>query len=88
MLVKGLPAVGDEDRAVVRQQIMQQSAGMPQPTTPEAQMAALAQLNALVEQYANQVQLTKVANEIAAMDDVQQALPASAVDDVRLGLSR
>lgn len=86
ILVKGLPAVSDEDRAAAQAMILQQSAGQPLPATPEAQQAAAAQLNTLVEQYANQVQLTKVANEIAKINDVKQALPASAVEDGTAGI--
>lgn len=86
VLVQGMPKVNDEDRAAARQFILQQSAGQPTPTTPEAQQAALAQLNALVEQYANQVQLMKVANEITKTDDVQQALAATAVKDGTAGI--
>jgi RND superfamily putative drug exporter len=86
VLVEGLPKVTDEDRSAARQMILQQSAGQPTPTTPQAQQAALAQINALTEQYANQVQLTKVANEIASMNDVEQALPASAVQDGSAGI--
>ena len=86
VLVQGMPKVSDEDRVAARQFILQQSAGQPVPTTPQAQQAALAQLNALVDQYANQVQLMKVANEIAKTDDVQQALAATAVKDGTAGI--
>ncbi len=86
VLVQGLPQVNDADRAAARQFILQQSAGQPIPKTPQAQQAALAQLNALVNQYANQVQLTKVANEIAKLSDVQQALPAVATKDGTAGI--
>ncbi|MES2630564.1 MAG: MMPL family transporter [Patescibacteria group bacterium] len=86
VLVEGMPAVTDEDRATARQLILQQSAGQPVPTTPEAQLAALAQLNTLVDQYDNQMQLMKVANEIAGMEDVQQALPASAIENGTAGI--
>ncbi len=86
VLVEGMPQVTDADREVTRQFILQQSAGQPVPTTPEAQMAALAQLNTLVDQYTNQAQLTRVANEIAKMDDVQQALPASATENGSAGI--
>jgi RND superfamily putative drug exporter len=86
VLVQGLSKVSDEDRVTARQFIMQQSAGQSVSMTPQAQQAAMAQLNALVEQYANQVQLTKIANEIAKIDDVQQALPATAVEDGTAGI--
>lgn len=86
VLVQGLPKVTDEDRAAAQQFIMQQSAGQPAPTTPAAQQAALAQLNALTEQYAPQVQLMKVATDIAKMDDVQQALAATATEDGTAGI--
>jgi len=86
VLVQGLPKVTDEDRVAAQQFIMQQSAGQPAPTTPAAQQAALAQLNALTEQYAPQVQLMKVATDIAKMDDVQQALAATATEDGTAGI--
>ncbi len=86
VLVEGLPEVTDEDRATARQMILQQSAGQPTPTSIDAQMAAMAQLNSLVDQYDNQVQLAKVANQIATMKDVQQALPASAVENGTAGI--
>jgi len=86
VLVQGLPKVTDEDRTAAQQFIMQQSAGQPTPTTPAAQQAALAQLNALTEQYAPQVQLMKVATDIAKMDDVQQSLAATATEDGTAGI--
>lgn len=86
VLVQGLPEVTDEDRVAARQFILQQSAGQPVPTTPQAQQAALAQLNALTEQYAPQVQLMKVATDIAQLDDVQQALAATATKDGTAGI--
>ena len=86
VLVQGLPAVTPEDSVAARQFILQQSAGQPVPTTPAAQQAALAQLNALTAQYANQVQLMKVATEVATLNDVQQALPATATKDGTAGI--
>lgn len=86
VLVQGLPAVSDADREAARQAILQQGAGQPVPTTPAAQQAALAQLNVLVDKYANMVQLTKVANEIAKVNDVQQTLPAAAVANGTAGI--
>lgn len=88
ILVQGLPKVTDADKMAAQQFIMQQSqsAAKPVPTTPQAQQAALAQLNALVAQYTPQVQLMKVATEIAKMDDVQQALPATATADGTAGI--
>jgi len=86
VLVQGLPKVTAEDRVAAQQFILQQSAGQPVPATPAAQQAALAQLNALTEQYAPQVQLMKVATEIAKQDDVQQALAATATDDGTAGI--
>ncbi|MFZ1301669.1 MAG: MMPL family transporter [Candidatus Microsaccharimonas sp.] len=88
VLVQGLPAVSDADRAAAQQYILQQAAasGQPAPTTLAEQQAAMAQLNALIDQYANQVQLGRVANEIAKMEDVQQALPAAAVEDGTAGI--
>ena len=86
VLVQGLPEVTDEDRTAARQFILQQSASQPVPTTPQAQQAALAQLDALTEQYAPQVQLMKVATDIAKLNDVQQALPATATKDGTAGI--
>ena len=86
VLVQGLPSATDQDRTAARQMILQQSAGQPAPTTLEAQQAALAQLDALTTQYAKQVQLSKVATEIATLEDVQQALPATATEDGTAGI--
>jgi len=86
VLVQGLPKVTDEDKVAAQQFILQQSAGQPVPTTPAAQQAALAQLNALTEQYAPQVQLMKVATEIGKLNDVQQALAATATEDGTAGI--
>ena len=86
VLVQGLPTVTDEDRAAAQQYILQQSAGQPIPTTPAAQQAAVTQLNAAVDTYAKQVQLGKVASEIAKESNVQQALPATATEDGTKGI--
>jgi RND superfamily putative drug exporter len=86
VLVQGLPQVNDADRAAARQAILQQSVGQPAPLSPHAQEAALAKLNALVNQYAHQVQLTKVANEIAKLNNVDQVLPAVATKDGTAGI--
>jgi len=86
VLVQGLPKVSDADRTTARQMILQQAAGQPAPTTLEGQQAALAQLDALTIQYAKQVQLSKVATEIATINDVQQALPATATEDGTAGI--
>lgn len=88
VLVKGLPEVSEDDRMATRQFLMQQAVqqGAQIPSTPEAQMAAMAQLEAMVDQYANQVQLGKVATEIANLNDVKQALPATATEDGTKGI--
>ena len=86
VLVQGLPAKTDQDKVAAREYILQQSAGQPVPTTPQAQQAALVQLNALTEQYANQVQLMKVASEVAKIDNVQQAIAATATEDGTTGI--
>ncbi|MDB5162620.1 MAG: rane transport protein [Candidatus Saccharibacteria bacterium] len=86
VLVQGLPKVTEADKVAARQFIMQQSAGQPVPTTPAAQQAAFAQLNALTEQYAPQVQLMKVATEVGKLNDVQQALAATATKDGTAGI--
>jgi RND superfamily putative drug exporter len=86
VLVQGLPAVTDSDRTAAQQFIMQQSKGQPLPTTPAAQQAAQAQLAALTEQYSKQMQLMKVATEISSLNDVQQALAATATEDGTAGI--
>lgn len=90
VLVTGLPAVSEDDRTAARQFLMQQAQASGQaaqiPTTPEAQMAAMAQLELAVDQFANQVQLGKVATEIAKLQDVKQALPATATEDGTKGI--
>jgi RND superfamily putative drug exporter len=86
VLVQGLPKVTDEDRMAARQFVLRQSAGQPLPASPEQQQAAMVQLSAAVERYAPQMQLMKVAGEIAELEDVQQALPASAVADGTAGI--
>jgi len=86
VLVQGMPKVTDEDKVAARQFILQQSASQPAPTTLAGQQAALAQLNALTEQYAPQVQLMKVATEIGKLNDVQQALAATATADGTAGI--
>lgn len=47
---------------------------------------ALAKIEASVEQYAKLVQLKKVSDEIAKLDNVQQSLPATAVDNGTAGI--
>lgn len=88
VLVTGLPKVTEEDRTTARQFLIQQAAaqGAQIPATPEAQMAATTQLEAMVNQYANQVQLGKVATDIANLQNVKQALPATATEDGTKGI--
>jgi RND superfamily putative drug exporter len=86
VLVQGMPTVTEQDRVAAQQFILQQSAGQPVPTTPAAQQAAAAQLTTLTEQYAPQVQLMKIATEIAKLNDVQQAVAATATEDGTAGI--
>ena len=59
----------------------QQEAAAMQAAGEQQKAAALAEIEKNVEQYAKLVQLQKVAEKIAARDDVAQALPAMATDD-------
>jgi len=56
------------------------------PPTAEQQAIAAATLNATVEQYAKLAQLKKVADGIAKLDNVKQALPAVSTDDGTAGI--
>lgn len=116
----GLPAVSDEDRAMIRNQAMkqfndqvaeatakQQAAFQAQAvtiTSPEQyaalqqqiataqqegekqKAAGLAKVEASVEQYAKLMQLKKVADNIATIEGVESAMPATATDDGKSGL--
>lgn len=89
VVVEGLPAVSDADKAAVRTSLIaaasrQSTADMP--TTAAGQAAASAKLEAMVDQYARLVQLSKVAKNIATLNDVDQALPAAAVTDGTAGI--
>jgi len=92
IIVEGLPAVTDEDKASVRTALisaaMQQATQNPttQPTTAAAQKEAAAKLEATVEQYAKLAQLAKVADSVSKIDNVDQALPAAAVENGTAGI--
>lgn len=89
VVVEGFPAVTDTDKDAVRSMILMQAAQQqPQQTvlTPAQQMEAAARINATVEQYAKLAQLNKVAEKIAAIDGVKQALPATATDNGTAGI--
>jgi len=89
VVVEGLPAVTDTDRATIRTQLIAAASqqGMTTlPTTAAEQAAASAKLNATVEQYAKLAQLNKVAENIAKVANVDQALPAAAIDNGTAGI--
>jgi len=89
VVVEGLPAVTDEDKTQTRAALIAQASQQPAPTvapTPAQQAQALATLEATVEQYAKLAQLNKVAGSIAELDNVQQAVPATAVEDGTAGI--
>lgn len=85
VVTEGLPKVSDEDRAAVRQQLLQQyqaqlqaqgAAAAQAAMSPQAQAAAAQQLEASVNEYAQYVQLQKVAERIGKLDNVAQAQAA------------
>ena len=89
VVAEGLPAVTDEDKANTRAALIAQASQQPAPTvqpTAAQQAQALATLEATVEQYAKLAQLNKVAESISKLDNVQQALPAAAIDDGTAGI--
>jgi len=65
---------------------LQQEAAAAQAAGAAQQQAALAQIEAQVEQYAPYYQLTQVANRIAELDDVDQALGALTTDNGTKGV--
>lgn len=89
VVVEGLPAVSEADKSAVREQLMTSTTSShtaTQPKTAAEQTAAIAKLNATVDQYAKLVQLNKVATRIADLDTVDQALPAAATNDGTAGI--
>lgn len=96
LLVENVPAVTDEDRAAVTQQIMQaaqtqlaaQAAQMgvtpeqlQMAMTPEQQAQAQAAIQAQVDQYVSYYPLQKVAEKIQDVDGVEKAQAALVTDD-------
>lgn len=89
VVAEGLPAVTDADKAAVRAGIIAQYAQqpqVPQAMTPAAQAEAAAQIDRTVEMYAKVVHLNKVAESIAKIDGVKQALPATATENGTAGI--
>lgn len=64
---------------------LQQQAAAQQAEGQQQQQAALAQIDATVKQYAKYVELKKVADGLAKLGDVQQALPALVLDNGTAG---
>ena len=88
VVVEGLPAVTESDKAAVQNALLatSQQTGAPTHITPAQQAAAATKLNATVEQYAKLAQLSKVASSISKVANVQQALPAAAIDSGTAGI--
>lgn len=68
------------------QYALQQEAAAAQAAGQQQQVAALAQIDQTVEQYAKYVQLRLVANKVAKLDNVQQVMPALVVDNGTAGI--
>lgn len=88
VVVEGLPAVTDADKDALRQNLidLQTKQQIPQPTTAGERAAAQAQLEAVVSQYANLVQLSRVADSISKVDDVDKAVASVATNDGTAGI--
>ena len=86
VLVQNMPKVSDEDRAAARQFVLQQPGMQVTSIKPTLQAFYAKRIDTITNQYASQIQLTKVANEIAQLDNVQQALPATATTDGTAGI--
>jgi RND superfamily putative drug exporter len=89
VVVEGLPAVSDADKAAVRTQLIaasSQQSNTPQKLNAAQQAAAAAKLEATVEQYAKLVQLNKVATNIAKINNVDKAVPAIATTNGTAGI--
>lgn len=95
VVVEGLPEVTEADKTAIREQLMatyqeqMQASGQAAALammTPEAQQAALAQLEAQVTQYAPYYQLQQVANRIANVEDVDSAQAALVTENGTKGV--
>lgn len=94
LVVEGLPAPTEADRTAVREQLVavyqkQLEAQGPQAAaamTPEAQMAAMAELEKQVDTYVPYYQLQLVANRIADVDGVELAQAALTTDNGTKGM--
>lgn len=95
VVVEGLEKVSDEEKAVVRQQIIQQyqqqlmaqgATAVQAAMTPQAQAAAAEELEKTVEQYAQYYHLQQVAESINDVDGVAQAQAALTADNGTKGM--
>ncbi len=92
VVVEGLPATSDADKAAVREQIVAQYQAQlssnPQAAlmTPEMQQAAMAQLEVQVETYAPYYQLQLIAERIAKIEKVETAQAALTTDNGSKGV--
>ena len=89
LVVEGLPAVTDADKAAVKQQLMiqyQSQPIIPANMTPAAQKTALDQLNTQAEKYAPYYQLQQVANHINGINGVSKAQAVLTIDDGTKGV--
>jgi len=88
VVVEGLPAVTDADKTTVRNTLLAQYSQQPtaKNLTPAQRAAAAETLNATVEQYAKFMQLKKVADSLAKLDNVTQTLPAAVVENGTAGI--
>jgi len=93
VVVEGLPAVNDADKAAVRQALLmayqkqmtsQQAAQAA--ASPQAQQAAMAALNAKVDQYAPYYQLQQVAQKISSVANVTSATAVQVTDNGTKGV--
>lgn len=101
LVVEGLPGASDSDKAAVRQSILTQYQNQLQlkaqelgvsveqlqmAMTPEQQVAAQAELEKQVEQYAPYYQLQRIADRITELDGVDQAQAALVTENGAKGV--
>jgi len=89
VLVQGLPATTEADKAAAQAKILEQYApqvSQAQTLTPQQQLAAAAQLQTQAEQYAPLYQASLVADKIAALDDVAQATAVQSANNGTVGI--
>ena len=85
LVVEGMPAVTEADKAAVRQQLIAAAGTTQLPAGVTPAMAA-AQLEAQVTQYAPYYQLKQIADTIAKNGDVKVSLPAQVTDGGTKGI--